>query len=98
MQPPGEDGGRRERVGLEVVLFPAVWELSRGSLPSARGYRPLYRMSRPTARIAWTVQPMRPPQRDRDSESGAFLNGMMGGCGKPVSLQQGSFVSSSRPF
>lgn len=80
MQPPGG----AQRMGLEVVLFPAVWELSRGSLPSARGYRPLYRMSRPTARIAWTVQPMRPPQRDRDSESGAFPLGMMGWCGKPV--------------
>lgn len=45
--------------------------MSRGSLPSARGPQPLYRMRRPTARIAWTVQPMRPPQRDREAESPA---------------------------
>lgn len=30
--------GQEERVGLEVDLFPAVWEMSRGSLPSARGF------------------------------------------------------------
>lgn len=30
--------GQEERVGLEVDLFPAVWEMSRGSLPSSRGF------------------------------------------------------------
>lgn len=33
-KPPGR---RRGREGLEVDLFPAVWEMSRGSLPSAGG-------------------------------------------------------------
>lgn len=94
MQAPG---GQKARVGLEVVLFPAVWELSRGSLPSARGAQALYPIGRPTAWIAWTVQPMRPQQRDRAAESRAFPP-RHGWCGKPVSLQQGSFASSSSQF
>lgn len=94
MQPPGEArGGVQIRVGLEVVLFPAVWGLSRGSLPSARGYSPLYRMRRPTARMLWTAQPMRPPQRDREAESPAFPSRHHGGCGKPVPSAAGVPVS-----
>lgn len=96
----GPRGGRGARVGLEVDLFPAVWELSRGSLPSARGPQPLYPMRRPTARIAWTVQPMRPQQRDRAAESRAFPLGMDGVgsrsfCSRGPSLPQA--VSYSRP-
>lgn len=101
----GENAGPRGRTrgvrGREwawrFVLFPAVWELSRGSLPSARGAQALYPIGRPTAWIAWTVQPMRPQQRDRAAESRAFPP-RHGWCGKPVSLQQGSFASSSSQF
>lgn len=92
--PRGKDGEAfQRRVGLEVVLFSSsLGIVSRGSLLSARGYSPLYRMRRPTARIAWTAQPMRHPQRDRDAESPAFTPRHVGGCGKPVDLQQGSCV------
>lgn len=80
-------------MGLEVDLFPAVWELSRGSLPSARGPQPLYPLRRPTARIAWTVQPMRPPQRDREAESPATTSrhdgvGSRSACSRGPSLPQ----------
>lgn len=88
----GDAAPRSPRVDLEVVLFSAVWGLS---LLSVLGHTPLYRMRRPTARIAWTAQPMRPPQRDRDAESPALLTRHYGECGKPASLQQGSSVSSS---
>lgn len=95
---PGKHGGAsREEWAWRLFYFPAVWELFRGSLSTARGYSPLYRMRRPTARMdedSFGRPSQCDPRNVTEKQNLQRLGlGMMGGVGSRSLLQQGSLFS-----
>lgn len=72
---PGEDeagrGQREEERAWRLFYFQQSGKCLAAHCPAPGGPGTLYPMRRPTAGIAWAVQPMRPPQRDRGAESPA---------------------------
>lgn len=99
-RPPGGTRDRRESGLGGCFISSSLGNVSRLTAQRPVGQGPLYRMRRPTARIAWTVQPMRPPQRDREARVSSASPrhdgvGSRPSCSRGPTLAQA--VSSSPP-
>lgn len=101
-RPPGRTMGggqaERERGPGGCFISSSLGNVSRLTAQRPGVPEALYSMRRPTARVAWTVWPMRTPQRDREAESPASSSLGMMGVRKPVVLQQGSFCFLKQPI